>query len=139
MAIQECYYFKWIWVHWGSVQTYLFIFSDDYYFCYSLFFEYILLKKDTKIKKRWNILKKKNEFIKKRWGGPTFKLWKGSWGPTFKFWRGSWVPTFKLWRGCRVPGPGVLVPILHHAFLERVLRVDVKLRLLKLINGGGGY
>ena len=78
-------------------------------------------------------------FIKKRWGGPTFKLWKGSWGPTFKFWRGSWVPTFKLWRGCRVPGPGVLVPILHHAFLERVLRVDVKLRLLKLINGGGGY
>ena len=60
-----------------------------------IFFVYILFKKDTKIKKWWNILKR-NEFIKERWGGPTFKLWTGSWGPTFKFWRGSWGPTFKL-------------------------------------------
>ena len=62
----------------------------------------------------------KNEFIKERSGGPTFKLWRVSRGPTFKFWRGSWGPTFKLWGGSRVPspevlGPGVLVPLLHHA------------------------
>ena len=25
----------------------------------------------------------KNEFIKERWGGPPFKLRRGSWGPTF--------------------------------------------------------
>ena len=24
-------------------------------------------------------------------------------------------PTFKLWEGPEVPGPGVLVPLLHHA------------------------
>ena len=41
----------------------------------------------------------KNEFIKERWGGPTFKLWTGSWGSTFKLWRVSWV------LGSQGPGP----------------------------------
>ena len=63
--------------------------------------------------------------MRKYYEGPFFKLWRGSWSPTFKLWRGSWVsllnfrgvpsPTFKLWGGSWVPGPGVLVPLLHHA------------------------
>ena len=46
--------------------------------------------------------------------GLFFKLWKGSRGPTFKIWggRGPWVPLLTL---REVSGPGVLVPILHHA------------------------
>ena len=59
----------------------------------------------------------KNEFIKERWGGPTYKLRRGSWGPTFKFWRRSWGSNFKFWGGSQVPDPGILVPLLHHAVL----------------------
>ena len=56
--------------------------------------------------------------------GPTFKLRRGSRDPTFKFWRGSWGTTFKLWGGSQVlgpevPGPGVLVPLLHHTVLRK--------------------
>ena len=64
--------------------------------------------------------------LKKGEGGPTFKLWRESWDPTFKFWRESWGstvklwgvpgPTFKFWGGSQ--GPGVLVPLLHHATTE---------------------
>ena len=58
--------------------------------------------------------------------------------------KGEGVPLLNFEEGPGVPllnfegGPRVLVPILHHAFLERGLRVAVKLRLLKLINRGGG-
>ena len=56
--------------------------------------------------------------------GPTFKLWNQI--PTFKL-SGVPGPTFKLWgrfqvpgprvpksQGPEVPGPGALVPLLHH-------------------------
>ena len=57
--------------------------------------------------------------------GPAFKLW-GSLGvPLLNFeggpgvpllnFRGIPGPNFKLWEGSRVPGPGVLVPLLQHA------------------------
>ena len=44
-------------------------------------------------------------------GGPGVPLlnFRGVPGPTFKLWGGSRVP------GPEVPGPGVLVPLLHHA------------------------
>ena len=83
-------------------------------FCYLqliFFFVYKLFKKGTKIKKTMNYLEK-NEFIKERCGGPTFKFWRGSWGPNFKLWA---CPGSHFWTLRGVPGPGVLVPFLHHA------------------------
>ena len=66
----------------------------------------------------------KNEFIKERWGVPLLNF-KGGPGvtllnfegvpgvPLFNF-KGVPGPTFKLWEGSRVPGPRVLVPLLHN-------------------------
>ena len=59
-------------------------------------FVYILFKKDTKIKKRSNILKKMNS-LKKGEGAPLLNFEGGGGGP-------------------EVLGPTVLVPLLHHAF-----------------------
>ena len=73
----------------------------------------------------------------------SYSLKKGEGVPLLNFERGPGVPLLNFEEGPEVPllnfegGPRVLVPILHHAFLERGLRVAVKLRLLKLINRGG--
>ena len=44
----------------------------------------------------------------------------GSWGPTFNF-RLVPDPSFNIWGGnsSSVPAPGVLVPLLHHATIQR--------------------
>ena len=57
--------------------------------------------------------------------GPTFKLCRGSWdlllnfegGPGFPLLNFGEIPgpTFKLWGGSQIPGPGLLVLLLHHA------------------------
>ena len=120
MAIQECYYFNGIWVHWDYVQLLQIILSLSdiliYLYCWRLISVtrswYFLCKKDTKIKKRWNILKKMNSLKKGEGvpllnfeGGPGVPLlnfegdpgvpllnFRGVPGPTFKHWGGSWVP-----------------------------------------------
>ena len=84
------------------------------------FFVYILFKKDTKIKKRWNILKKMNS-LKKAEGAPLLNFEGGPGVPLLYFEEGTGVPllNFEEGLGSRVPGsrgPGVLVPLLHHAF-----------------------
>ena len=48
------------------------------------FFLYISYLKKTERQKFDENFWKKNKFIKESWGGPTFKLWRGSWGSTFK-------------------------------------------------------
>ena len=68
----------------------------------------------------------KNEFIKERWGGlvpllnfeggpgvPLLHLEEGPELPLLNF-RGSCVPLLNFEGGSEVPGPGVLVPLLHH-------------------------
>ena len=54
-------------------------------------------------------------------GGPGILLLNFERGPGVPLLNFRWVlgPTFKLWGGFRVPGPGVLVPLLHHAFRLR--------------------
>ena len=79
-------------------------------FCYSqlIFFVYILFKKDTKIKKWWNILKKMNS-LKKGEGVPLLNFERGPGIPLLNF-RAVPGPTLKLWGGGGWGGPGTQGP-----------------------------
>ena len=122
MAIQECYYFNGVGVHFFLFSFFRCFFRCHIlflslvltiYFCYSqLIFFLSYFKKSRKIskKKRSNILKKMNS-LKKGQGVPHLNFKKGPGVPLLKF---DGVPgaTFKLWGG---PRSRVLVPLLHHA------------------------
>ena len=63
-------------------------------------------------------------------GGPGILLLNLEGGPGVPLlnFRGLPGPTFKLWGGSRIPGPGVLVPLLHHAL---VLDIEITFRRQK--------
>ena len=110
MAIQEYYYFNGVWVYWGSVQFLQIIFCFQMYLTsvnsqLIFFFVYILFKKDTKIKKRWNILKKMNS-LKKGEGVPLLNFEGDPGVPLLNFegGPGSQVPGSQG-PGSRGPGP----------------------------------
>ena len=59
----------------------------------------------------------KNEFIKESWGGPHLNFEKGPGVPVLNFEGGPQIPLLNFERGPGSQGPGVLVPLLHHAIL----------------------
>ena len=73
---------------------------------------------------------KKENLLKKSEGVPLLNFVGSPGVPLLNFGRSPGVPflnfmgvpgpTFKLWGGFRVPGPEVLVPLLHHALLNHI-------------------
>ena len=96
-------------------------------FCYSqliFFFVYILFKKDTKIKKRWNILKKVNS-LKKGEGVPLLNF-EGSPGiPLLNFEGGPGVPLLNF-MGSWVPGPRFPGSWSHFYTMPLICRIYLK-------------
>ena len=82
------------------------------------FFVHILFKKDTKIKKTMKYSKKMNS-LKKGEGVPLLNFEGCPGVPLLKFegGPGSWS------QGSEIPGPGVLVPLLHQAQIRSFLLI----------------
>ena len=89
------------------------LFAENYFF--KFFFQFFIENIGSKtIQKYHNV-------------GLTLKLWKRSRSPTFKLWRGSLDSIFKLWgstQGPKVLSPGVLVPLLYHAYQNKGILFD---------------
>ena len=113
---------QWGWGSQFSVQSLQIIIS---FFMYTFLSLWLLISvTHSWYLKRWNILKKMNS-LKKGEGVPLLKFEGAPRVPLLNF-RVVPGPTFKLWGGSRVlgpsvlrsqiPGPGVLVPLLHHAW-----------------------